>query len=72
MISNLPYTQVGYGQSLFDTLAHRIYLLLEQRKQYQHYISYLDIFSLPLGSQGLGDDAQPGDKQPAEVYVDCI
>jgi len=57
---------------LFDTLAHRIYLLLEQRKQYQHYIGYLDIFSLPLGGQGLGDDdaqRQPGDKQPAEVYV---
>jgi len=67
----LSFTQAGYGQALFDTLAHRIYLLLEQWQQYQHYLSYLDIFPLPLRTRDpQQQQLQPGGKLPAEVYVE--
>ena len=46
--------QEAIGQQLFDSLAMRLYLLLEQYSQYQHYMRLIDL--QPLTSENLGSE----------------
>lgn len=46
---SIVYLQVVYGQELFDSVALRVYHLLEQHMQYKQYLDYLDLQPLSLG-----------------------
>lgn len=48
----LPFVQAAYGQTLFDTLAEKIYSTVQTYTQYQYYLDYLDVRPLPCGVKG--------------------
>ena len=63
--------QAAYGQALFDNLAHMVYYTMDLYTQYQHYLTYLDLQPLPLGTLecSCAEDVSPGSKVLLSGYV---
>lgn len=48
--------QRNYGQTLFDSVAHLLFSVVNLYKQYLHYLDYLDLQSLP--EEARNDDTE--------------
>ncbi len=62
---NAILLQDEIGQQLFDSLAMRLYLLLEQYSQYQQYMRLIDL--QPLTSENLESE-----KSSRYMYVSYV
>ena len=52
------FLQESYGQQLFDSLAMRLYLVLDQYWQFKQYLKFLDVQPLEYAHDGSHDDSR--------------